>query len=403
MAYVSKGKTSKPKFYAVKKGFKEGIFNEWTEVSKYVNNFPGAQHKSFKTRAEAERYLKVSSVTSRKSYGSQSTKGGIRTSMSLQPKAVATINQKRSSSSLSAEYIEHYKGNIYIEKGALDSAQDFYAVSDRLDSRSYIFKNWSRAQDYMAGRKLQRSSRSIKSPINYKKIKDIEGCVNYLNSNYPELEEKYFDNMGLTPFTVKKVSNPHILKLDIYCDGSGANNSMGYGVFFDNSGLAAVSESINQRSLESIYGTPPNLEKIPRFTNNVAELYALKKALEKIQHFYEDNVQLGCLLDVTIYTDSNYSLNAVQNYVMDKEQNFSSEIPNEIYIRLAVEDYLKIKFFYQKRGLLNMFHLKWTAGHTGTMGNETADKLANLGAFDALNTEEVNCVTPNFKKVTKPM
>lgn len=394
MAYIVKGKKSGSKFYAVKKGFKKGIFDDWKEVSKYVNNFPGAQHKSFKTLVDAEIYMNGETVPSRKNIRSQVTAGVFRTSMTKQQKAVSTITQERGLSSLCSIDFEHYRDNIYIEKGVLDNQQDFYAVSDRLDSKSYIFKNWSRAQDYLTERRRQRGHHSIKSPINYKKINSFEGCVNYLSSNYPELEEKYFDSMALTPFTVKKVHTPMILKLDIYCDGSGANSSMGYGVFFDTGVLDERNTSINQRSLRNIYGTPPNLEEVPRSTNNIAELYALKKALEKIQLFYEDNIQLGCLLDVTIYTDSNYSLTAVQNYVMDKEQNLSLELPNESYIRLAVENYLKIKFFYKKRGLLNIFNLKWIAGHSGTMGNEKADRLANLGAFDTKNDEEVSCETP---------
>ena len=44
-------------YYAVKKGFKTGIFEEWKDVSAAINGFSGAEHKKFKTKEEAEAYL----------------------------------------------------------------------------------------------------------------------------------------------------------------------------------------------------------------------------------------------------------------------------------------------------------------------------------------------------------
>ncbi len=45
------------KFYAVKRGRKTGIFTTWEETENQVKGYPGAKHKSFKTREEAEAYL----------------------------------------------------------------------------------------------------------------------------------------------------------------------------------------------------------------------------------------------------------------------------------------------------------------------------------------------------------
>lgn len=45
------------KYYAIKKGIKEGIFTDWNEVRNYVSGFKGAEYKSFKTEDEAKRYL----------------------------------------------------------------------------------------------------------------------------------------------------------------------------------------------------------------------------------------------------------------------------------------------------------------------------------------------------------
>ena len=49
------------KVYAVKKGKKTGIFATWEECKANVHGYPGAQFKSFATKAEAEAYLGNSS------------------------------------------------------------------------------------------------------------------------------------------------------------------------------------------------------------------------------------------------------------------------------------------------------------------------------------------------------
>lgn len=46
------------KFYAVRNGRKIGIFNTWDECNAQVKGYKGAEYKSFKTREEAELYVK---------------------------------------------------------------------------------------------------------------------------------------------------------------------------------------------------------------------------------------------------------------------------------------------------------------------------------------------------------
>lgn len=47
----------KAKVYAVRKGFKTGIFHTWAECEAVVKGFSGPEYKSFYTLAEAEAYL----------------------------------------------------------------------------------------------------------------------------------------------------------------------------------------------------------------------------------------------------------------------------------------------------------------------------------------------------------
>ena len=45
------------KFYAVKNGYKTGIFSSWEECQKQVTGYSNAEFKSFKTEKEAMEYL----------------------------------------------------------------------------------------------------------------------------------------------------------------------------------------------------------------------------------------------------------------------------------------------------------------------------------------------------------
>jgi ribonuclease HI len=47
------------RFYVVWRGRETGVFTDWVTVQRHVDKFPGAQHKSFKTRAEAESAFKI--------------------------------------------------------------------------------------------------------------------------------------------------------------------------------------------------------------------------------------------------------------------------------------------------------------------------------------------------------
>lgn len=58
----------KQKYYAVKVGRKTGIFTEpWDTVKTYIDWFSGAQYKSFKTRNEAQKYIKDGNPIANKS------------------------------------------------------------------------------------------------------------------------------------------------------------------------------------------------------------------------------------------------------------------------------------------------------------------------------------------------
>ncbi|WP_457616499.1 ribonuclease H1 domain-containing protein [Lutibacter sp.] len=50
---------SKKKFYVVWKGHKTGVFTSWEACKEQILNYPGAQYKSFTSKEEAEKALKL--------------------------------------------------------------------------------------------------------------------------------------------------------------------------------------------------------------------------------------------------------------------------------------------------------------------------------------------------------
>ncbi|WP_455233045.1 RNase H1/viroplasmin domain-containing protein [Geopseudomonas aromaticivorans] len=48
---------TRTKFYAVARGTVPGIYESWAEAEQQVSGFPGARHRSFRTRDDAEEWL----------------------------------------------------------------------------------------------------------------------------------------------------------------------------------------------------------------------------------------------------------------------------------------------------------------------------------------------------------
>lgn len=51
-----------PRYYAVVRGRKPGVYHTWDDAERQVSGFRQAQHKSFRTMAEAIAYLRASGV-----------------------------------------------------------------------------------------------------------------------------------------------------------------------------------------------------------------------------------------------------------------------------------------------------------------------------------------------------
>lgn len=150
--------------------------------------------------------------------------------------------------------------------------------------------------------------------------------------------------------------------LYVYTDGSTVNNGKanargGYGVFFSDTTLEPISKALPGKA-----------------TNNIAELTAIIKGLEKILDC------AGAYDKIVVHTDSEYAfLSLTERYEKWEMNGWKStwqgktqEIKNQDLIKRAY-------ILYNKTGV----QLKHVRAHTGkkdihSVGNEIADKLAEI-------------------------
>ena len=105
--------------------------------------------------------------------------------------------------------------------------------------------------------------------------------------------------------------------------------------------------------------------KVTHTTNNQMELIAVIKGLEALKKGFSG--------DVVVYTDSQYVQKGISEWIFNWKKNGwktasrKSVANQELWQKL---DELSQQFNIQ---------WQWVKGHNGNSGNETADRLANLG------------------------
>ena len=155
-------------------------------------------------------------------------------------------------------------------------------------------------------------------------------------------------------------------KFIVYTDGACRNNGKpnaisSIGIYFCNRNLCRI-DSISQ------------VLKVPKHTNNIAELTAINESLKKIK---ENNINLP----IHLYTDSKYSINVIEKWFpkwndKDKQKKQNVDLIDETY-----KLYLDMKP-----------HLHYIKSHTcldddHSLGNAVADHLANE-ALDKFSKED---------------
>lgn len=153
------------------------------------------------------------------------------------------------------------------------------------------------------------------------------------------------------------VIKPSAGTITIYTDGSlrrEANGDVcGYGVYFPGKELKNIAGAFT----------------IEPITNNRAELYAIYRAIKKV----EKNMNFE---RIVIFTDSEYSMKATTLWINGwKKNNWKNAKKKPVENQDLIK---KIDELLQKHN--GKIEIKWTRAHVGTKGNEEADRLANKGA-----------------------
>ena len=137
-------------------------------------------------------------------------------------------------------------------------------------------------------------------------------------------------------------------RIKIYTDGACRGNPGrgGWGVFI-----------INGQESKKIFGG-----KIET-TNNEMELTAAIKGLESF----------NLPTDLDLYTDSKYVMDGINNWIHNWKRNGW---------KTANKKPVKRSYLWMELDKLNSFHnvkWYWVKGHSGDIGNDMADELANQG------------------------
>lgn len=154
----------------------------------------------------------------------------------------------------------------------------------------------------------------------------------------------------------------HLDTIEVYTDGSYRKKDnkeyCGYGIYFPNGEIKNIANSFDIKPL----------------TNNRAELYAIYRAIKKIQKRYTFN-------KIIIYTDSEYSMKSLTIWIDNWKTNNWKNAKNK---PVENQDIIKkIDDLLQKYPEKIIF--KHVRSHTGkqdeqSINNHKADYLANVGA-----------------------
>jgi ribonuclease HI len=150
---------------------------------------------------------------------------------------------------------------------------------------------------------------------------------------------------------------PHLTKIEVYTDGSlrreEGGDVCGYGVYFPGKEVKNIAGAFT----------------IEPITNNRAELYAIYRAIKRIEKYYTFD-------RIVIFTDSEYSQKATTLWIHNwKKNNWKNAKKKPVENQDLIK---KVDELLQKYP--GKIEIKWTRAHVGTRGNEEADRLANRGA-----------------------
>ncbi|KIW28808.1 hypothetical protein, variant 3 [Cladophialophora immunda] len=361
-AGVKRKRTAERKFYAVRQGKTPGIYDTWTECLGQVKGHKGAVFKAFQSLHEAQAFMDGKTLSNTNNSGEQKFYAvqsgrvpGVYTDWiqaQAQIRGIRKPKHKKFSTRAEAE--------AFVAAGRkANGAESAHSVTPEEEIRRLIVRSSAPGlqvngtysptdkdgKPYAVGRGPLPPGAEDGYDPNVKL--DADGSI----VNRTE-EEK-----SRTKMMTRQKESPGMLR--IYTDGSSLKNGQagaraGVGVFFGPQDPKNVSEAL----------------KGSKQTNQRAELTAILRALDIAPRHRE----------VTIYTDSKYSIDCVTNWYRNWKKNGwvntkgkpveNKDLVMDIRERIEEREHLgKLTYFV------------WVKGHTDNPGNIAADRLAVQGAI----------------------
>ncbi|KAI9751484.1 MAG: hypothetical protein M1815_001101 [Lichina confinis] len=394
---------NEPKFYAVRVGYKPGVYYTWPDCLAQVKGFKKATYKSFTSFADAESFLagidpsldpNSSSFVQTKFYGVQRGRvPGVYTNWPSAQQQIVGFTRPRHRGFATRAEAETFVKEGDVADVRTESPQPSTHAPRQVDQASLTVA----APNFAPGAPLGKGTEPVpKKPKRPRKdakasqeIANLAMPTNVLGM--PAGDPDFDPGTGpLLPgieddFDPQVVLNPHTGQIEwktdtqkrktvmqstgpkpdgvlrIYTDGSSLKNGQGgaiggIGVYFGDGDPRNISEPL--------MGS--------RQTNNRAELTAIIRALDIAPRNR----------DVRIYTDSSYSINCVTDWFRTwRRNNWTLSNHKPVENRDLIEGILAKMEERQRFGAQTTY--EWLRGHSKDHGNTQADKLAVTGARNA--------------------
>ncbi|KIV92587.1 hypothetical protein, variant 3 [Exophiala mesophila] len=325
VAGIKRKRPAERKFYAVKDGKKPGIYDTWDQCLSQVRGHKGAVFKAFPSLHEAQAFMDGKLVKSTDPNGEQKFYA---VQNGLVP-GVYTAWHEAQAQIRGVRKPKHKKFNTRAE------AEAFVAAGQKTNG-------FGDAQNASPGEEIRRLI--------------VRNSAPGLHMNEEEKER--------TKIVPKDRDPPGMLR--IYTDGSSLKNGQvgaraGVGVYFGPQDPKNVSEAL----------------KGSKQTNQRAELTAILRALEIAPRHRE----------VTIYTDSKYSIDCVTNWYKNWQRRNWTTADRKPVVNKDVIMEIREKI-EERESLKRNTYFVWVKGHANDPGNIAADQLAVAGAMSGRGIQD---------------
>ena len=148
------------KYYAVRVGFKPGLYTEWSEAEKQVIGYNGAEYCSFKLKREADKYLKTKKKKEQQKTDAQKNNWQ-RITYSRQRKRNLAANYQTNSAETSTKnrfnLLQEYSAQNEDEEEELTEGR----LSDFFASQRSTHRNSDRRQPQRRASKFKRRRKTV--------------------------------------------------------------------------------------------------------------------------------------------------------------------------------------------------------------------------------------------------